>query len=103
MAEYIKKVDVMKICQQYSQQCFYSNNVRGQFIVETIEDAVINIPTVDAVEVIRCKNCKKWNSTSRTCGEFIANEKLQGGGKAVFITEPDDFCSFGIRKEQRND
>lgn len=99
MAEYIKRVDVMKICQQYSQQCFKDNDVKGQFVAETIEDEVIKIPTANAVEVVRCNDCRKWNSTSHICSEFIANQKLQYGGKVVFITEPDDFCSYGIRKE----
>lgn len=56
-------------------------------------------PTADVVEVVRCKDCKRWN-TSHVCGEFIANQKLQGGGRAVFITEPDDFCSYGTPKER---
>lgn len=85
MAEYIKRVDVMKICQQYSQQCFKDNDIKGQFVAETIEDEVIKIPTANAVEVVRCKNCNKWNNTSHVCGEFITNQKIQGGGKALYV------------------
>lgn len=52
------------------------------------------------LDVIRCKNCNKWNNTNHVCGEFITNQKLQDGGKAVFITDPDDFCSYAVKKEQ---
>ena len=67
--------------------------------VECICDFIACMVPSDVVEVVRCKNCKKWNNTSHVCGEFVANQKLQGGGKVVFITAPDDFCSYGIRKE----
>ena len=66
--------------------------------VECICDFIACMVPSDVVEVVRCKNCKKWN-VNHICNEFIANQKLQNGGRAVFITEPDDFCSFGIRKE----
>ena len=26
-----------------------------------IEDEIIKIPTANVIEVIRCKDCKKWN------------------------------------------
>lgn len=100
MSEYIKRVDAIKICQQHSQRCFKANDAKGQFIAETIEDEVIKIPTANVIEVIRCKDCKKWNNTSHVCGEFIANQKLQNGGRVVFITEPNDFCSYGERRKE---
>ena len=91
MVEYIDKNQLIQRIKQEPTD--------GMFTEEIL--TVINkIETVNAVEVVRCNDCRKWNSTSHTCGEFITNQKLQGGGKVVFITEPDDFCSYGIRKEQ---
>ena len=49
--------------------------------VATCVDAA---PTIDAVPVVRCKDCKMFNTYNCPMGEFnIAN----------------DFCSYGERKE----
>lgn len=45
-------------------------------------DAIQFFPTVDAVEVVRCKDCK-WGEY---CDDFLP-------------TEDDGFCSWGERKE----
>lgn len=45
-------------------------------------------PTVDAVEVVRCKDCKHYDETDSFNCEF-AFMKLR---------RPDDFCSCGERK-----
>lgn len=54
------------------------------------EDAIKNAPAVDAVEVVRCKDCAfyiPWGDEGKICGRV-------GGyyGK----TKPDDFCSRSI-------
>lgn len=41
-------------------------------------------PSVDAVAVVRCKDCKNWEH-----GDCYRQE----------LTKPDDFCSYGERKE----
>lgn len=49
-------------------------------------------PTVDAVEVVRCKDCKKWLKVepSGTNCRYCAITKR--------IRLPYDFCSYGERK-----
>lgn len=53
-------------------------------------DRVIwGMPTVDAVEVVRCKDCK-YNSGTKKClnpDSFFA------------VPKDDDFCSYGERKD----
>ncbi len=60
-------------------------------------------PTVDAVEVVRCKDCKHWHEETGWCNEhshFIGAE-----GEACHPWESndwkmlnaDDFCSYGER------
>lgn len=51
MAEYIKRTDVMRICEDYSQHCFNSSDARGQDIADRIFDDVVEIPTADVVEM----------------------------------------------------
>lgn len=51
--------------------------------------AVENAPTVDAVEVIRCKDCK-----------FYWKNDRDGGGVVCLATPKDDaFCSEGERRK----
>lgn len=44
-------------------------------------------PTVDAVEVVRCKDCEYSNDDGTICRYSV--------GRAV---EPEHFCSYGVRK-----
>nr|DAH40431.1 MAG TPA: hypothetical protein [Caudoviricetes sp.] len=53
------------------------------FVLTVIEGA----PTVDAVEVVRCKDCKKFDPDSSWC---------RYGG---WLTDGSDFCSRGIDKD----
>ena len=49
-----------------------------------------NAPTVDAVEVVRCKDCKHRYTTSK--GMSFCKINFQFGSK------DDDFCSYGERR-----
>lgn len=53
--------------------------------------AVDNAPTVDAVEVIRCKDCKH-KADVMGGGNYLCNRKMHG------VVRPSDFCSFGERE-----
>lgn len=68
----------------------------GGKTMATVQDAlkrmIDNAPTVDAVEVVRCKDCKKWlrlepsGTNCRVCAD------------STRIRLPYDFCSYGERK-----
>lgn len=47
---------------------------------------IANAPTVDAVEVVRCKDCKKRNA-------------ILWCERSHLAVEDDDFCSRGERRE----
>jgi hypothetical protein len=70
----------------------------GECDGEIVLDAIANAPTVDAVEVVRCKDCKQWNCVKKPKGY----DKLLG--YCLNDDEPIerweyDFCSYGERKE----
>ena len=50
-------------------------------------------PTIDAVPVVRCKDCR-YQATDKIFGNCWCNHDL--GVKKV---KPDDFCSYGKRKD----
>ena len=61
----------------------------------TAEDVIMMIktaPTVDAVPVVFCRDCKHCDSENHHCDHYM-------GTAAPLRREPDDFCSYGKRKE----
>lgn len=65
----------------------------GAMTVQKIECLINQTPTVDAVEVVRCKDCQYYKLTN----------KEKGFGKCTLIGDDDiwndtDYCSYGIRK-----
>ena len=57
-----------------------------------IEDA----PTIDAVEVVRCKDCKHAHMTYG--GECKYCDKWEEDGEALYL-DGDFFCAYGERRE----
>lgn len=54
-------------------------------------------PTVPAVEVVRCRDCKNWHKfESSLTGEVMC---CTAQGCMNVQKEPDDFCSYGERKD----
>ena len=59
--------------------------------VDDMKDELENAPTVDAVEVVRCKNCK-WFRVHKTA-VWCGNEE------GLVYPQYDSFCSCGERRE----
>lgn len=60
----------------------------GVKVLEWIDKA----PTIDAVPVVRCKDCKHCDPENHHCDHNM-------GTAAPLRRKPDDFCSYGERKE----
>lgn len=71
-------------------------------IVEALQSIIAEIPAVDVVEVVRCKDCEMWGYTlseedRQRCIEFntdLVCDYWESDGLM-----PNDFCSKGERKE----
>lgn len=63
----------------------------GVKVLEWIDKA----PTIDAVPVVRCKDCKHCDPENHHCDHHM-------GTAAPLRRKPDDFCSYGERKEGSN-
>ena len=50
------------------------------------------IPVIDAVSVVRCLECKHYDPENHHCDHYM-------GTSAPLRRKPDDFCSYGERKE----
>ena len=53
---------------------------------------IADAPTVDAVEVVRCRECKHCDPENHHCDHHM-------GTAAPLRRKPDDFCSYGERKD----
>ena len=64
-------------------------------------------PTVDAVEVVRCRECKYWgdedgklqDSDGVLCARCKVHNYLIDGRHTGWCPTENDFCSYGERKE----
>ncbi len=51
---------------------------------------LMNVPTVDAVPVVRCKDCIRFRPDDEVWGQCTA---------AAYGIRTTDFCSYGVRKD----
>ena len=71
----------------------------------TDKDLIGEMPTVDAVPVVRCRECKHWHEETGFCekhsyfvdGDGVCCSPADSPNWTMF--DPDDFCSYGERKE----
>ena len=77
-------------------------NELGHCVCEFLAD---DAPTVDAVEVVRCKDCKHKTVTSdgMVCECALPTKTMKDyyiyGSTILARVEPDAFCSYGERRE----
>ena len=64
-----------------------------QSVIGGVMHTIAVTPTVDAVEVVRCKDCKHYNKDSLWCG-MNSRDRAEW-----FNWYEDDFCSYGERKD----
>lgn len=88
---------LMKILvhRSYSVTDYWNNRDAGMFLYG-IEQAVNEQPTVDAMPVIRCSECK-FVGTDATCCLVC---KREGMGLKPYHVYHDDYCSYAERKEE---
>lgn len=67
---------------------------------------VKDAPAVDAVEVVRCFQCKHWEPMNK--GSWMYRNRTDGVCRTLmefrlaerYMTEKDHFCGFGERREE---
>lgn len=84
MPRLIDADELCKVCREHGSQC----------MEEACE--IPYMPTVDAVPVVRCRECKHWKHDD----DIGWCENPDGVGN---YSDPDDFCSYGIPKDGSHD
>ena len=77
---------------EYIQETLYR---RGFKTRQGIEEWLNNSPTIDAVPVVRCKDCK--HAWIHPCGYVYCHRDGRNAYEMTFNL--DSFCSYGERKE----
>lgn len=68
--------------------------------LDLFEDArnfVAKMPTIDAVPVVRCKDCVHYYEREPVCLKIYSDGNVSAD--AWQERKPDDFCSYGERKD----
>ena len=69
----------------------------GEVLYSIPPSYIDDAPTVDAVEVVRCKDCRWFDPVRQECcGNIVTNN--EGGADFTINFEENDFCSFGERR-----
>lgn len=80
---------------------FYGEFVDGSEVAYTsreIDKAIRDTPTISAVPVVRCRECKRWSPDPDSYGK---DDGPKGKCMKSFEdTYSDDFCSYGERKTE---
>ena len=64
------------------------------------ERVIDSQPTVDAVPVVRCKDCQRWKPSGSKAGNSFSDMEYIGGCEfSNYYRRESDFCSYGEPKE----
>ena len=78
-----------------ARECFSGDGVTGAVMQRMFD----SLPTIDAVPVVRCRDCKWFNHYTMECESDDVATDHEGGASFSLNFGPDDFCSYGQRKE----
>ena len=82
----------------YMDEC--SKESRFRVYYGYAKSFIDNAPTIDAVPVVRCRECKYWKHSGSKAGNSFSDMEYIGGCEFTkYCRRESDFCSYGERKE----
>ena len=60
------------------------------YISDTVRKELRYVPTVDAVEVVRCRDCRYYDAENHNCLDELGYAR---------VWEENDYCSFAERRK----
>ena len=60
-----------------------------------LDDMLAEMPTVDAVSVVRCKDCRYWRQEVDSTTHWVCVQ--HSIGELLMYTTPDHFCACGLK------
>lgn len=93
----MRLIDGDDLWERLDNEPWFDNADRDEIALPIVSAA----PTVDAEVVVRCKDCKHYrNHPNGLCNQHTEpKENARGHSGNAVCVEPDDFCSYGERKD----
>jgi len=88
--EYIRKQDAVDMFNRAVQDV-------GILDADDIETVFGMLSSADVVQVVRCENCVHWSDSNQCARPELSGSRWHDA--KYFETMPDDFCSYGERRE----
>ena len=83
-----------------ARECFGGDGVAGAVMKRMFD----SLPTIDAVPVVRCRECKFYRELrTKRHNQLMRLCYRMGKHDMEYPVKPDDFCSYGQRKEDNLD
>ena len=64
-----------------------------------VQQVISDVPMEDAEPVVRCKDCKWYRNGECFCNDVWFNLTGDSEGVERIEANPDDFCSYGERRD----
>lgn len=100
MKDYIERAAVHELVKRLKKYQMFSYDRTKSMIgisPDDVDFGVDKIPAADVVEVVMCRECKRWDPDPDSYGK---DDGPKGKCMKSFEeTYDDDFCSYGQRKE----
>ena len=94
MSRYIDKA---KLAERLLASPIFKNTCNGNLIRDAVIDIVLDYPTADVVEVVRCKDCKRCKVFKRVDGTYFFSCRC---GCFKEVVSADHYCAYGERREE---
>lgn len=97
MKEYIERAIAVKKFENYRRDCEEENDERAVQIFEDCVFELMDIPTADVEEVVRCKDCRYYQDAKINKKGFLI---CPASGMEISET---DYCSYGARMDKEDE
>lgn len=81
---------------KHLDSCIKEGKGLSKSLCVAIKCFVEQMPAMDAVEVVRCKDCIRWYEQEGVCLKIYSDGAVSA--YAWQSRNPDDFCSYGERR-----
>ena len=91
----------IQVKRQYEDCHGYSGNKKAIYreAILAVRSILHSAKTIDAVPVVRCRDCQHWKPTGSKAGNSFSDMEYIGGCEFTkYCRRESDFCSYGERK-----
>ena len=96
MNDLISREAALAICQKEYEERLQMADYCGDTVAWNIGGAIKALPAVDAVLVVRCRECKRCDGFP---GPDIDQNEVGICKNTMMTVKPNDYCSYGVKMD----